>query len=150
MEDKLFNNVGRKIQILAMVLFALCVIGGVIAWLYFITNTYEIKEYTGRYSYEYVKKPLTADDWIGWVCLVGSLFSIIPSWFLYGFGSIVIDLRDLDVNAWRILKKNDNLTAAATVSSATDEKGWKCPRCGEENSLKHGFCKNCGQYRNDA
>ena len=72
--DNLFSNIGRKIQVLAMVFFTLGTVGSVISGII-------------------IAKEMS----IGYAILFGGpVVSLISNWFLYGFGEIIIKLDKIN------------------------------------------------------
>ena len=82
----MYDFIGQKIKGLAKVLGWLCLIAGIIAWIYFITNGYTRNG--GTYM-------ITSDDFIGWIALISGGIGFCSSWFLYGFGQLVEDVGEI-------------------------------------------------------
>ena len=71
----MYNDIGKKIKILAQVLGWILLIVGVIFALIYLTDSN------------------SANDFIGGIGLVVGIVGFISSWFLYGFGQLVDDVR---------------------------------------------------------
>lgn len=71
----MYRNVGKKIMGLAQFLGWVCLIAGVIAGIFFISNSY------------------SRDDYFGYIAFAAGIAMFISSWFLYGFGQLVNDVR---------------------------------------------------------
>ena len=70
----MYNNIGKKVRGLAMVLGWLLLIAGlIVAYLKLVANGY------------------SGDDTIGWIGLALGAFGLISSWPLYAFGQLVDD-----------------------------------------------------------
>ena len=72
----MYNNVGKKIMVLAQILGWVGLIAGIITWIVLLSN------------YEKVG---------GWLSLLGGILSFVFSWFMYGFGQLVQDVHDKSV-----------------------------------------------------
>ena len=74
----MYNNVGKRIQIIAKVIGWLLLIGGLITWFMFCLNN----------SY-------SRDDLWGWLAFAFGIIGFVSSWFIYGFGQVVDDVHFL-------------------------------------------------------
>ncbi len=74
----MYNNVGKKIMVLAQVLGWVGLIAGIITWIVLLSN------------YEKLG---------GWLSLIGGVLSFVFSWFMYGFGQLVQDIHEGKMNA---------------------------------------------------
>lgn len=91
----MYKNVGKKIMVLAQVLGWILLIAGIISALISLTDS------TSR------------NDWIGGIGLAGGIFCFISSWFLYGFGQLIDDVR--------IIRNASKETQKDTVSDELPE-----------------------------
>ena len=71
---------------------------------------------------------------LGIILLFTGFFSIIGSWFLYGFGQLIENTYP-----------NDRMSEKAPESSAQDLTSHFCPCCGEKGSASDVFCSSCGK-----
>jgi hypothetical protein len=78
----MYNDIGFKIKVLAIVCGIINLIAGIIVWLVFITNMY------GE-CYN------TSDDIYAWISLVAGVIGFTFSWPLYGFGQLIEDIQDI-------------------------------------------------------
>lgn len=97
----MYNDIGKKIQILGRILGWTLLIVGCLAWLILLTNGYT-SDY-GRYFYE------RSDDIWGWVSLVIGVMGFISSWFICGFGQLVDDVHALRGQSVEPAAQNDEL-----------------------------------------
>lgn len=94
----MYNNIGGKIQILAIVLCVLGIIACVITGIVFLV-----------------------EEWVGpgiLIMIVGSLLSWVSSFFLYGFGQL-IENSDILVDYARKAEKSARLTSAHRETATT-------------------------------
>ena len=161
----MFRNIGRKIKKLALVLFWISLVIGVLGSL--ITGIVMIAT-AGRWS------PGMVFAGIG-IIIFGSgitfLFSWIGSFFMYGYGQLIDDTEINRKTNQELLKRMggsvrgsdpmngipqyENSYAAPTSYSAPEpiqpvsyaapaqDKPWYCPRCGAKNT-DGKFCYRCG------
>jgi hypothetical protein len=126
----MFHNIGKKIKALAIFIFYLLAIGGILAGIIVFTN------YPARYSIIFFCLPV-----LGW----------IGSWFLYGLGEIIDKLCDIEANTRNgsyhaTTNTNSNATANArpnintttntnTIKQSPSEppKTGKCDFCNTKN-----------------
>ena len=73
----MYNNIGRKIMVLAQVLGWILLIAGIILALICLTDS------------------SSGNDLVGGIGLAVGIFGFISSWFLYGFGQLVDDVRTI-------------------------------------------------------
>lgn len=73
----MYKNVGKKIKVLAQVLGWLCLAVGIILALVYLTDE------------------LSQNDLLGFIGLAVGVVTFIASWFMYGFGQLVDDVRAL-------------------------------------------------------
>ena len=75
----MFNNIGKKLKTLAVVIFILECLGGLIGGIIIISETYE--------------------EEIGVIMLIVTpIVAWISSWFLYGYGEIIDKLQEISYN----------------------------------------------------
>ncbi len=74
----MYNNVGKKIMVLAQILGWVGLIAGIITWIVLLINDEKLG---------------------GWLSLVGGVLSFVFSWFMYGFGQLVQDVHEGKMNA---------------------------------------------------
>ena len=72
----MYNNLGKKIQMIGKVLGWLLLIAGVIMWV--------MKCIVSGYR---------GDALIGWISLAGGVVGLISSWFVCAFGQLVDDIH---------------------------------------------------------
>ena len=146
----MYDNIGGKIKVLAVVVGILLLLGGIIAWLILITNTYESWRDT------YYQK---ADDWLGWVSLVSGIFGYISSWFMYGFGQLIEDTEVIRIKmnyeapSQSIIRNTNNSGYGAANTSANTQAQKQgasldatyCINCGAKRDGNSSFCTSCGQ-----
>ena len=78
----MYNDIGFKIKVLAIVSGIISLIAGIIVWLVFITNMH------GECCN-------TSDDIYAWISLVAGVIGFAFSWPLYGFGQLIEDIQDI-------------------------------------------------------
>ncbi len=71
----MYSNVGKKIMVIAQVIGWLSLTAGFILWVVFLSDGYSGTSLTG------------------WLSLLGGVIVFLSSWFLYGFGQLVDDVR---------------------------------------------------------
>lgn len=127
----MFDNIGGKIKNLAVVI---CWVGIILSIIIGISLMGLLEE-------------------IGFVgiivMIVGSLFSWIGSFFMYGFGQL-IENSDKLVNG--IVKANKDIKKKSHQKNDDVEKmenigEWECPKCGNIWAGNVDFC-TCGEERN--
>lgn len=133
----MYSNIGSKIKTLAKVIGVLLAVSGVVAWIYFITNTYNYYSYGNPVE----KRLLTTDDLIGWISLICGLLGFCSSWLIFGFGQLVEDVSKFK-EVYENSQNTEQPTAAPVHSSS-----WICSSCQTENSSNVSQCKKCGNYR---
>jgi len=74
----MYNNLGKKIQVMGKVLGWLLLAVGIIMWF--------MKCIVSGYS---------GDALIGWISLVAGVFGLISSWFICAFGQLVDDVHNI-------------------------------------------------------
>lgn len=129
----MFENIGGKIKTLATVLCAIGIIVSVItgfSLLMALSNT--------------------GLGFIGLIIMiVGSLFSWISSFFIYGFGQLIDNTATMTDN-----NASQTQTASAPISTpsyfkadAVNEHKWTCKKCGSSWSNSTAFCCSCGEKK---
>ena len=72
------------------------------------------------------------------VALIGSLFSWISSFILYGFGELVDS----------VMRINDMLNRTNGIGHKVEVPTvWYCTSCGQQNTNNSAQCKKCGKFR---
>lgn len=87
----MYENIGKKIQMFAVINAACITIAGILAWIIMLFNDRQ------------------ADNVLAWVCLVIAIGALSASWPLYGFGQLVEDVHELRVNSKVSIPQNDTL-----------------------------------------
>lgn len=85
----MYSNIGKKIQSIAQITGWCSLILGALVWIILIFNGESVPTYYGYTEYVYD----TSDDLIAWVSLLTGVSYYIASWFIYGFGQLVDDVR---------------------------------------------------------
>ena len=135
----MYEEVGSKIRKLSQVLGWVSLIGGIVAWLYFLTNT---ETYYGE------TRIVTDDDFIAWIALVYGVIGFLSSWFIYGFGQLVDDVHDMSYQMERVSTASSKLvTDPFEMQKILLAGGWQCS-CGNVNP-KNSFTCSCGKSRFD-
>jgi len=169
-----FNNIGRKIKTLAVVLFWIMMILGVLGSL---IGGISMIATTGRYDDTGVVFGIL-------IIIFGSgfafLFSWIGSFFMYGFGQLIDDSEINRQTNQQILRKLESGSAptapnpepyrsttnpegfrpayrpaapvppTAPVRPAAPSGGWYCKKCGMKNEGTAKFCLRCGTPNDNA
>ena len=155
----MFKNIGRKIKMLALVLFWIELVIGVLAAL---GGGILVIILEGRYDTLMILLGVA-------IIVIGSglvfLFAWIGSFFMYGLGQLIDDTEINRKTNQQILEKlNDRPTEKAPVVNARRAEpvvdttpaepvvetpvppvtSWVCPKCGNSNDLSAHFCINCG------
>ncbi len=83
---------------------------------------------------------------------IGSIIDVILFFIVfYTFTTILQKLEDIENNISEQKKraKNDSEMISEMIMSneAVKENVWKCPKCGELNSIKSKLCKNCATWK---
>ena len=86
----MYQNVGKKIMIMAQVLGWLELIAGVIVFIQSIPALY------------------SGPEIYGWLSLVGGVVGFVFSWLMYGFGQLVDDVHAARANAQKPDKNADD------------------------------------------
>jgi len=143
----MFENVGEKIKKLAVILCCLGILGSII-WGISILGV------SDRYNDTTVAGITTI--------VVGILGSIISSYFMYGFGELIVHIISIDnkikennvandISKPLVEDKPSNLPVKKVDEEEAKilaEGGWKCPDCGNLNSKFISNCI-CGRHKND-
>lgn len=95
----MFDNIGGKIKILAKVICLIGILGSIFAGIVVIANGHDLKLGVG-------------------IMLVGSLFSWIISFFIYGFGQLIEKTEDTDGKMTVLLSQ---LEGGITVRTLTEK-----------------------------
>ncbi len=153
----MFKNIGRKIKTLALVLFWIELVLGVLAAL---GSGIAMIVTEGRYNGMMIVAGVAT-------IVIGSglvfLFAWIGSFFMYGLGQLIDDTEINRKTNQQILEKLNaqpaapvvNRQPAAPVVNAQPAApvvntpvppvtSWVCPKCGNVNDLNAQFCTNCG------
>ena len=83
----MYENVGRKIQIIGQVCGWLLLIAGIVLWIFMC--------FISGYSDDII---------IGWISLAGGVVGFISSWFIYAFGQLVDDVHNIRQHTKYIIK----------------------------------------------
>ena len=157
----MFNNIGKKIKVLAMVICVIGIIGSVV-WdiLYWITYSKAIQSahYYGYYSSSGSGAGFGAVLVGILIPILGTLFSWIGSFFMYGYGQLIEKTEEnnyylANINAYlRPSAQQGSRPALSSVAplsppSAKESTGWVCPKCGTKNSASSVSCSGCGHYK---
>ncbi len=124
----MYENVGKKIQIIAIIGGILGAITGVILFFVFFGDSFLI----------------------ALLYLLGGGALFMGSWFVYGFGQVVDDISVLRDTAVYFYNKEKVPAAAPKESgSISASDSWKCSMCGKENKSWSTSCVLCGDIRPD-
>ena len=154
----MFKNIGRKIKTLALVLFWIELVIGVLAAL---GAGIAMIATEGRHNSLMVVAGIAT-------IIIGSglvfLFAWIGSFFMYGLGQLIDDTEVNRKTNQQILEKLNSKPAAPVVKTqpaapvmntqpaapfvnptpVQPVTNWTCPRCGTVNEKTAQFCINCG------
>lgn len=164
----MFRNIGRKIKTLALVLFWITLVSGVIASM--ILGIMLCIRGARYYSMYFLAG-------FG-VIIFGSAISFLVSWigsfFMYGFGQLIDDSEINRQTNQQILRRLESGSASAAsnpdgfrptyrpaapaapvsqnapVRSDGPAAGWYCKKCGMKNESVAKFCLRCGTPNNNA
>ena len=131
----MYENIGKKIKVVAQIVGWVCLAAGILTWFYFITN---------NYSYYQNRIYITADDWIGWVALVVGIMGIVASWPLYGFGELIELAGEIEQNTRKngvVVPQNQNVQ---NTVKTTGSQYIVCKQCGTEQGASRTVCYECG------
>ncbi len=120
----MFNNVGKKIKTLTLVVFWIEVVLFAISGLAIISIEEELF-------------PLGI-----LVIAIGFLVSWLSGFVLYGYGEIIDNLQIQTTQLSNILAKS-----GAQPATQPQTLTWKCASCGKENDLSANFCEACGRAK---
>lgn len=140
----MYNDVGKKVKILAQILGWLSLIAGIIVFLVLICN--QTEDYS-RYS-GYYKVYNTADDGIAFAALVVGFLGFISSWFIYGFGQLIEDtetIKEATVAMHIANHKASVNNAPMNSKNQTKIDSAFCVNCGAKRDGNSSFCTSCGQ-----
>ncbi len=145
----MFNNAGRKIKGLALVIFWILVIGSVVLGIIAFSTIMDLIE-NG-----FLRFLLTLVI-IGLLVLIAWLVTIL----LYGFGELIEKTSDIDkflrygnsssLGSIRSDSSNSNWLSSANKQSRSYDNAKvplgsiKCPDCGSIENATHTLCYNCG------
>ena len=141
----MFNNIGRKIKVLAKITCWIGIILSIVCGILIIISdaslpvSLPIQESYGRsyYKFSYRINPIL----LGIVIIViGSLASWIGSWITYAFGELVENASSINIKLTKISIPNGSVVNS---SSAAEKK--PCPFCGELNHKSNTYCFRCGK-----
>lgn len=167
----MFNNIGKKIKTLVMIVFVLGCVGSGIAMIVIWSKIPDISRYNAGAGVLTFFGGLLAGG-------VSFLFSWIGSFFLYGYGELIDSCQSMSYDIQQIksqmtqnnpapfLHGNTNATNASanfntnanvsyTSAPASETTGfgsqnlniWTCKHCGNENSGDSIFCSSCGEKK---
>lgn len=170
----MFRNIGRKIKTLALVLFWITLVSGVIASM--ILGIMLCIRGARYYSMYFLAG-------FG-VIIFGSAISFLVSWigsfFMYGFGQLIDDSEINRQTNQQILRRLESGSASAAsnpepyrsttnpegfrpayrpaapvpptapVRPAAPSGGWYCKKCGMKNESVAKFCLRCGTPNDNA
>ncbi len=148
----MFNNIGKKIKVTAVVVTILGFISSAIWGITAIAaNTYH--------------NPTTLTGIL--IIVLGSLGSWLGSFVLYGFGQLIEDMGDCKqylltltscnsglssashsaapVNTTVLHNSIDTLTNRSTNQASSVSYPWICDKCGARNAASAGTCRDCGE-----
>lgn len=123
MNEKIFGNVGKTLQVLAKIMFYLGEIGAIVCAVIFG------KDESGDFNFWFFL----------FILLVAAASELIWSMMLHAFG-------EMAENSKRIRKNSDAATLAIVKSSIGDDDSWICPACYEKNEKDRRYCKKCNKY----
>ncbi|MBQ6236269.1 MAG: zinc ribbon domain-containing protein [Clostridia bacterium] len=146
----MFKNIGRKIKTLALVLFWIELVTGVLAAL---GGGMMLIVTEGRHNTMMIVLGVA-------IVIIGSglvfLLAWIGSFFMYGLGQLIDDTEINRKTNQQILEKLNSkpVEKAPVVNTPPAEPvvntpvppvtSWVCPKCGNVNDLNAQFCTNCG------
>ena len=146
----MFDNIGGKIKGLAKVICWIGIIISVIVGIILLANStidYGKGIFGGKQT-----DPLMVAAGLG-VMIVGSLFSWLGSFVLYGFGQLVENSSSIRFDLSQMKGKMDKFAkegasyssqSSSTSNSAND---WLCGYCNTRNPQSYTTCKLCGKPR---
>ena len=132
----MFDNIGEKIKVVAVVFTVLGFIATGLATIFLWSN--------GLFFAGLL------------ILIVCGLASWLGSFLLYGFGELITKTTEI---AERIQAKEmgsifksyghsqTNAGNSALPSSAQNMELWTCRKCGAKNPSSKLYCKDCGEYR---
>ena len=132
----MFENIGGKIKVLAVVV---CIIGII------LSVFYALNLWASGYNNSF---------WLGLVALVGgSVLSWIGSFFAYGFGELIERTCSIDDKLSKagssvstmIIEKDSSGRDVAMAYNSRD--AWSCPKCKTMNPKSRIECRECGTLR---
>lgn len=156
----MFNNIGKKIKTLVMVVFVIGCIGAVITMVSIWLNIPNVSHYNGGTGILLFFGGLLAG-------ILAFLLSWIGSFFLYGYGELIDSCQSMADDIKQIKSQmspnnsapsflHGNESNTINISTSTTETSnfraqalglWTCKNCGCENSGDSLFCTSCGERK---
>ena len=156
----MFNNIGKKIKTLVMVVFVLGCIGAVITMILIWMSIPSVSRFNSGAGIFTFFGGLIA----GALLFLGSW---IGSFFLYGYGELIDSCQKMSYDIQQIKAEvvsnsstpfihgnttNTNTAYASTSGSTGNFRSqaqslWTCKNCGCENSGESIFCTSCGERK---
>lgn len=144
----MFDNISERIKTLAKVT---CFVGIILSCLYGIIGWYNAVNVTVSASKE------SQSIFLGFLYFIlrvglGSLLSLIGSYFLYGLGDLIQSNNNIEYYCEQIKNKlcGEDINSEDIYESETDvesNEGWICPKCGEPQKPNSIYCKKCGKIK---
>ena len=144
----MFNNVGKKIKIIAKIIFVLICVVAVIAIIADLFITLQAGQ---------VSEKVSAQAWVTFfivvaISIIVVSLSAVALFFIYGYGELIETNQEIR-DGLNYLIQERSIAIAKTYNSEPEKENevtghsgkWKCTKCGEENSNDTIICKNCGK-----
>ncbi len=138
----MFDNIGIKIKTLSVVLCIIGIFSSVVIGIYLILN---VDSTTTA-----VKEQINSNNVISGMLIIilGSLFSWISSFCLYGFGELIERVINIDEKLKcskipkQIIPNDSTITVEEDIFS---EDTTFCPKCGADITNDSSVCHVCGE-----
>lgn len=138
----MFDNIGNKIKTLSVVLCIIGIFSSVVIGIYLILN---VDSTTTA-----VKEQINSNNVINGMLIIilGSLFSWISSFCLYGFGGLIERVINTDEKLKcfktpkQIIPNDSTITVEENIFS--DDTAF-CPKCGADITNDSSVCHVCGE-----
>ena len=144
----MFNNVGKKIKIIAKIIFVLICVVAVIAIIADLFITLQAGQ---------VSEKVSAQAWVTFfivvaISIIAVSLSAVALFFIYGYGELIETNQEIRDGLNYLIQERSiaidkAYNSAPEKGNATTENSgkWECKKCGEENSNNTIICKNCGK-----
>ncbi len=135
MLEQLYENIGKKIKVLAIFTFIIEAIAAIIFGLFIISK--------GPVFFRGSAQPTILYGFL--IAFFGPIVSFVLSWFLYSWGELVDKTCYIaeHIPVQKATKLN-NKKIKFTGTEENSDEAWLCSECGFKNKKALAYCPICG------